>query len=104
MSIYRRKNERKAEASPVKNVIEDLLKSYRIKDKFDVNKLIANWEQIMGTVIANRTDRLYVKNKVLYAQINSPSLRNELNIAKQKVMDLLREHVDENAVKDVKFV
>ena len=102
--MNKRKDDRKAEASSVKTVIEDLLKSYRIKDKFDENKLIANWEQIMGTVIAKRTDKVFVKNKVLYAKINSPSLRNELNIAKQKVMVLIREHVDEGVVKDVKFV
>ncbi len=104
MNINNRKDGRKAEASSVKTVIEDMLKSYHIKDKFDANKLIANWEEIMGTAIARRTDKVYVKNKVLYAQINSPALRNELNIAKKKVMDLLREHVDEETVKDVKFV
>lgn len=99
-----REEKRTSSTNSLKNVIEDLLKSYRIKDKFDENKLIANWEQIMGTPIAKRTDRIYVKNKVLYASINSPALRQELNIAKKKVMDLLHEHVDPELIKDVKFV
>ncbi len=94
---------RRSETSTVKNVIEDLLKSYRIKDKFDENKLIANWEEIMGTPIARRTEKVYIKNKVLYAKINSPALRQELTIARQKVMDVLYEHVDEGLIKDVKF-
>ena len=95
---------RKSDTSSLKNVIEDLLKSYKIKDKFDENKLISNWEQIMGTMIAKRTEQVYVKNKVLYAKINSPALRQELNIARQKVMDLIYEHVDKELIRDVKFV
>lgn len=99
-----KEEKRKSDTSSLKNVIEDLLKSYKIKDKFDENKLISNWEQIMGTMIANRTEQVYVKNKVLYAKINSPALRQELNIARQKVMDLIYEHVDKELIRDVKFV
>lgn len=95
---------RKAETNSLKNVIEDLLKTYKIKDKFDENKLIANWEQIMGTPIANRTGKIYIKKKVLYAQINSPALRQELNISKQKVMEVIYEHIDKDLIVDVKFV
>lgn len=99
-----KEEKRTSNTSPLKNVIEDLLKSYKIKDKFDENRLITNWEQIMGTPIAKRTENIYIKNKVLYAKINSPALRQELNIAKKKVLDLLHEHVDSALVKDVKFV
>ena len=95
---------RKAETNSLKNAIEDLLKTYKIKDKFDENKLIANWEQIMGTPIANRTGKIHIKNKVLYAQINSPALRQELNISKQKVMEVIYEHIDKDLIVDVKFV
>jgi len=95
---------RKSDTSSIKSAIEDMLKSYRIKDKFDENKLIANWEQIMGTPIARRTEKVYIKNKVLYAKITSSALRHELTIARQKVLDVIYEHVEKDLIKDVRFI
>ena len=95
---------RKSETSSLKSVIEEMLESYKIKDKFDQNKLIANWEQIMGTMIAKRTDKVYVHKKVLFVHLNSAALRNELSIAKQKVLDLIWEHTGKDQIKDVKFL
>ena len=95
---------RKSDTSSIKNVIEDMLNAYRIKNKFDENKLIANWEEIMGTPIARRTEKVFIKNKILYAQITSSALRQELTIARQKVLDIIHEHVDDELIKDVKFM
>lgn len=94
---------RKSETTSLKQAIEEMLSNYKIKDRFDENKLITDWEQIMGTPIANRTEKLFFKKKVLHVKLNSPALRQELTIAKKKVLDILHEKFSEDVVKDIRF-
>jgi predicted nucleic acid-binding Zn ribbon protein len=54
--------------------IQKLLKSYHIKSKFDEANLIASWERLVGKVIAKRTKKLHIRNKVLFVQLDSPAL------------------------------
>jgi len=96
-------DKRKSEAVSLRQAIEDMLERYKIKNRFDENKLINDWEQLMGTPIARRTEKLFVKNNVLHAKISSPALRQELTIAKKKVLDIIHEHFAKDLIRDVRF-
>ncbi len=94
---------RHAETSSVKNAIEEMLNAYKLRGKYDENRLIASWESLMGKPIAKRTLKIYIKNKVLYVQLNSAPLRHELTLAKLKVLDIIHQNFASDMVVDVKF-
>lgn len=53
--------------------------------------IINSWEKVMGPVIMRYTKRIYIQNKVLYVELDSPALREELTFGKTRIMQLLNE-------------
>jgi len=95
--------QRKSDTSSLKDAIKSMMESYNIKGKFDENRLINSWETLMGAPIARRTEKLFIKEKVLYVKLSSAPLRHELTIAKTKVLEIIHRHFDKSLVDGVKF-
>ena len=101
---YKNKNfERKSKTSSVKEAIDAMLDSYKIRGKFDENKLINSWETMMGKPIARRTEKMFLKEKVLFVKLNSAPLRHELTISKSKILEIIHRNFEASLVNDVKF-
>jgi hypothetical protein len=95
--------QRKSETSTLKEAINSMMESYKIKGKFDENRLIGSWGSLMGAPIAKRTEKIFIKEKVLFVKLSSAPLRQELTIAKSKVMEIIHRNFDTSLVVDVKF-
>ncbi len=96
-------SQRKSDTTTLKDAINSMMESYKIKGKFDENKLIQSWHTLMGAPIAKRTEKIFLKNKVLYVKLNSAPLRQELTIAKSKVLEIIHRHFDKELMTDIKF-
>ncbi|MCU0468644.1 MAG: DUF721 domain-containing protein [Arcicella sp.] len=102
---YNRENARRnTKALPLKDAIEDMLELYKLRSKFNETYIVAYWEQIMGLPISSRTTELYIQDKRLFVQLDSAPLRNELLLAKTKIVALLNKAVGEEIVSDVIFI
>ncbi|MDI9881486.1 DUF721 domain-containing protein [Flectobacillus longus] len=102
---YNRENaKRKTSASSLKEAIEDMLEFYKLRTKFDETYVAAHWEQIMGAPIAARTTRVYITEAKLYIQLDSASLRNELLMAKNKILQLINQAIGAELVNEVIFL
>src|ERR1700751_1607629 len=97
-------NPRKADIAPLKDVINDLLKAYKLKGKFNETHLIASWERIMGTPIATRTSSLNIHNKKMYVKLNSAPLKQELSMSKTKIVELLNNDLGEVVIEEIIFL
>jgi hypothetical protein len=64
--------QRKSETSSMKEAINTMLESYKIKNQFNINRLISSWQSMMGPPIAKRTEKIFVKEAVLFVKLNSP--------------------------------
>lgn len=98
-----KKSGRTSDTTSVKDAIEAMLDSYRLRGKFDQARLINSWETLMGKPIARRTEKLFIKDRILFVKLNSAPLRQELTIAKPKVLEIIHRTVDKGLVEDVKF-
>ena len=103
MKYRNKKSNRKNDTESVKDAIESMLDSYKLRGKFDQTKLIGSWESLMGKPIARRTEKLYVKDKVLFVKLNSAPLRQELTMKKSKVLEIIHENFNKELVVDVLF-
>ena len=82
-------------------VIQELIKAYRWKDDLDLVKLEKTWEGIVGKVIARHTQKLTLKNKILYINIDSSVIRNELMYARTKLIDTINKELGGRVVEDI---
>lgn len=90
-------------AQPLKEVFREFLRRYQIDQKFDETYLIVFWEKIMGPTIANRTAKLYIRDKVLFVTLNSAPLKQELSHSKSTIMDLFEKEVGKGVIKEIVF-
>ncbi len=85
----------------IKEAIENLLKAFKLNDKLDEKKLIASWEEVMGKMIANHTTDIIIRNKQLIVTLDSSALRNELALAKTKIIKILNEKAGKEVITEV---
>ena len=102
---YSRENAtRIAGTTTIKDAITQLLKAYQLQGRFNETYLEAFWGKMMGTAIASRTKRLYVRDGKLYIEISSAPLRSELVNAKQKLIQLVNKDMGTDVITDVVFI
>lgn len=85
----------------LKEAIDQLLKAYKLDGKLAERKLIASWEQVMGAMIAKHTKDLYIKHKQLFVTLDSAALRNELSLAKTKIVKMLNDEAGSEVITEV---
>lgn len=95
---------RKKEAAPLESAFNDLLKAYRLEDKFKENLLIVSWPDLVGKTISERTGNVFVRDKKLFVKITSGPVKKELQLNKSKVLALIEERVGEGVVDDLVFI
>lgn len=85
----------------IKQAIDHLLDTYKIRKKFDETAVVAAWPEVMGTAIANRTQNVYVRDRRLYVKIESAVVKNELVLMRSQILARLNEHVGQVVVDDL---
>lgn len=85
----------------LKEAIDHLLKAYKLDDKMAEKRLIASWDSVMGAMIAKHTKDLSIRNKQLFVTLDSSALRNELSMAKTKIIKMLNDEVGQEVITEV---
>src|SRR5262245_42759249 len=81
--------------------IQNLLSNYQLKSKFDETNLVSSWERLVGKPIAKRTKKVSIRNKVLFVELDSPSLKHDLAMHKTKILDILKKEFGKDAVHEI---
>ena|SRR6218665_2363057 len=85
----------------IKDAIEQLLKAYKLDDKLAERRLVNSWEEVMGKMIANHTKDLFIKHRQLFVTLDSSALRNELSMARSKIVKMMNEAAGAEVITDV---
>ncbi|HLT66144.1 MAG TPA: DUF721 domain-containing protein [Flavobacterium sp.] len=83
------------------DVIQNIMKGYRLDKKINALDIANSWKEVLGPGVANYTTAVHFKNNVLYVNLSSAVLREELSYGKQKIIQLINEHIKEELVKDL---
>lgn len=92
---------RKSNEQTLKQVIEELISTYRLDGKLSETRLLNSWEQTVGKLVAKHTKRLYIKNKILFVELDSAAIREELSYARQKLIQRLNQVAGKQVIEDV---
>lgn len=85
----------------LKDAIQLLLKTYKLDDRLAEKRLISSWESVMGSMIAKHTTDIYIKHQQLFVTLDSAALRNELSLAKSKIVKMLNDEVGKSVINEV---
>jgi hypothetical protein len=92
---------KKQNDNPVKDVILQLMKNYKLTEKVNEVKLVNKWEKIMGKTIAKYTTEIYVSNKKLFIRVVSAPLKQELSYSRNKIIELVNNEIEEGYINEV---
>lgn len=100
---YNPENRRARKEQPLGDVIEKLMKAYRLDDKMKEFDLNDAWPELMGKAIAYRTKSIKIKNKKLHLKIDSSVIREELHAGKQVIIERVNQFMKKEVINDVWF-
>ncbi|HEY3404305.1 MAG TPA: DUF721 domain-containing protein [Ohtaekwangia sp.] len=89
------------EIQSVGSAIRDLLNSYNISGKFDEANLLNSWERLVGKPIAKRTRKLFIRNRVLFVEFDSPSMRHDFSLHKTQILELFRKEFGDGIITEI---
>jgi predicted nucleic acid-binding Zn ribbon protein len=92
---------KKEEFQSMGQAIRSLLNSYHLTSKFDEANLIGSWERIAGKPIAKRTKKIYIRNKVLFVELESPSMKHDFSLHKGQVLELFKKEFGSGIISDI---
>lgn len=92
---------KKSDAIHISQAIQEMLKTQHLKPRFDEANVVASWERIAGKAIARRTRRVFVRDKVLFVELLSPSLKQDLGYHKQQMLEIFRKEFGADVVGDI---
>jgi len=87
----------------LKEALAQLVDAYRIGGKLNETRVIAAWPKLMGPVVANRTSGMYIRNRKLFVKLTSAPLREELIMAREKIIAALNDEAGAAVIDDVVF-
>jgi hypothetical protein len=87
----------------LKDAIRELVKTYRIEGKLNEVKLVQSWAKLMGPMISHRTANLYIKDRKLFVSLTSAPLREELGMARQKIVSMLNAEAGAVVIDEIIF-
>lgn len=92
---------RKSNTQPIHEVIQELLRELKIDRKLKEVGIVSEWESLMGKTVAVRTSNIYIRNRVLYVNVTSSVLRNELLMMRNDIIKKLNERAGEVVVEQM---
>jgi DNA-binding transcriptional regulator YbjK len=84
-------------------VLEAYLKQYALQGRLQQQRLIDDWESVMGSTVAARTRRIWMEGTVLHIELTSAPLRTQLVQSTARVLEILQQHAGAAAITEIVF-
>lgn len=86
------------------DAIKAFLDKNGLTDEADIQRLIADWDRLMGGPIAQNTEKIWFAHGVFYIRMQSPLWKNELQMARLKLRDTLNRELGRELIQEVRIV
>lgn len=95
---------RKNNEITLKEALNQLLDSYKLKSKVKSIELIGQWEKLVGPMMAKHTKDIYLRDSVLILKFDSAALKQEVSMMKTKMIKHLNSEMGEELIKDIRIL
>ncbi len=82
-------------------VLQQYVEALKIGAKLKEVSLVRQWEDVVGTYIANATTNIYIKDKKLFVSLKSSIIRNELLMIRSELARRLNEKSGEEIITEI---
>ena len=94
---------KRSNTEPISEVIRQYLKELQLEQKLKEVSLTGQWEEVVGRIIASKTERITIRDGIMYIHIRSSVVKNELMMIREELVKALNERAGEELVKEIVF-
>jgi predicted nucleic acid-binding Zn ribbon protein len=87
-----------------KDAFDEMLKTLNLRKKYKEQSVMSYWRNMMGEAITERTLRVFIKERVLYVELSSAPLKQELGMAKKVIINQLNQAIGEKVIDEILFL
>ncbi len=92
---------RKSNQQSIGEALQQFLKANNIDKKLHQADIIGKWETLVGKLFAKHTKQVYFMGSKLVVELDSPALRNELNMQRNTLIAKINELADAVVVTEI---
>lgn len=82
----------------ISDLLKDFVKDNKLQDGLDKVDVRDAWQSLMGNGVNNYTTAIQLKGNILYVQLSSSVLREELSYGKDKIIAMLNEALGKDLI------
>ena len=88
----------------LKQAMDQMLKVYHLKGKYNETQAVESWEAVVGKAVASRTKDIFIRDKKLFVRIESSVVKNELTIMRKQILSNMNETAGAEVVAEIIFL
>ena len=94
---------RKSNTQPLGEVLREYINAMKFDRKLKEVDVVQSWEKLMGKTIAGYTRNICLSKQILYVEISSSVVKNELVMMREEIRKKLNEQAGEEMVQKIVF-
>ncbi|WP_116789040.1 DUF721 domain-containing protein [Flavobacterium psychrotrophum] len=87
--------------SSIGDVLKEFIKTNNLQKGMDGINVRDAWKNLMGNGVNNYTRDIMLRNSILYVELTSAVLREELSYGKDKIIKMINEELGRDVVTQV---
>lgn len=84
-------------------VLRNLLEESSLQNRMDELNAVNLWSGIVGNEIASLSSRPQVKKGVMYVGVPNAALRNELNMSRSRIQEIINSKIGKPVITEIRF-
>ena len=90
------------QSQPLGDILEEFFgENAQLREKLMESRVLNCWERVLGSGVAQVTNKLTFRYGKLYVELNSAIVRSELLLSKKRIISLLNAEAKGEIVKDL---
>ncbi len=94
---------RRSNTQPLGEVLREYIREKKMDHKLKEVDVVQSWEKALGKTISGYTRNIYLSKKILYVEISSSVVKNELVMMREEIRQRLNELAGEEMVGKIVF-
>ena len=87
----------------ISEIIQEILNKSNLKGRLDETTISQKWEEVVGSPMAQYTKNVYVSKGILYVNVTSSVVRNELMMSRTTLIEQLNAITGNKTITDIIF-
>ncbi len=88
--------------SSIKDLLQAMIKSYGLEDKFLEVSVKNAYKKVSGPFILKNTTKIIYEKKILYVYVSSPVLKSEMLLSRSKIVEKINAEIGQELIEELR--